>query len=724
MIIGQGKEWLYFLLDSMGRSWRKENGLIVAKNDPVPLKFTPSGWQDISIAWARDLTLFGVNRNFTLPLGFVQDAYEIMKYIKANKNFEEKLYLLIQKQKLYIDPSVYYFWYDFFYRGQMDLTSSVDDYTAQQTTMSVKEGRITKSFTANQGTTYPLELYVGDAAAEAAAGIVNVKLDGITLRQTGDYAVVDGLEILKSQQGTNFFLPFIHLTDEGISTGIEFSSQDLKNVSGLSFADKLNDPDWGVHSANTNTNPIQVDIEFDLSFTATRNDLPFGFRARFLKSTQTLVNQNDYQVFTSAPVVGATNNFIGSLSITLQPDERLYFEGIFFGGTTGAIDIDVVFNPGSNVTFTYDNRFKPTFIKAMKPRNAFQQIIGNMTNLTQADAVSALLDANANYVMTSGDGVRSLPGAVIKSNANQFFNSYNVLLNAGIGIQQGKIMMEKKEFFFQSDNPIPLGQVRDPKGSDLTDVLVNTVVIGWPNQDYGSIEAGQNVNGRQEPNTTHTYGSSVVSIVKQLTLVSDYRADAIGSEFERINLDGKTTSDSSSDNDVFLFDIDLAHPQVDPVVGTYYNLFRDHYDVITGLLKPETWFNLRMTPARLMETHRSWLNSLFHGFEGQYLNFLIADKNEDLYTQQGSVIVRENADFQISSSPRILIPRIMEITPEAPQEIVSLLDENPNRCFSYIHPNGNTYKGFNFKVGLAANTLQEQAFQLIYTPDTDLTSLQ
>jgi hypothetical protein len=591
-------------------------------------------------------------------------------------------------------------------------------------TVGIQEGRLNKSFTANQSTTYQLPLYVADAAAEAAAGIVNVRLDGITLRQTGDFAVVDGLEIKKSQQGTNFFMPFIHLTDEGISTGIEFSSQDMKNVSGLSFADKLTDPDWGAHASATNTSPVVITLIYTLSFNATRNDLPFGFRARFLKSTQTLVNQNDYEVFNTAPAVGVVNNFSGTLTISLQPDERLYFEGIFFGGVTGAVEIDIVFNPNSTVGLTYDNRFKPTFIKAKKPRNLFQDTIGSMTNLTAADAASSLLDANSNYVVTSGDGVRSLPGAVVKTSMNQLFNSYNVLLNAGIGIQGNQILLERKDFFFQNSNPVPLGQIRDPKGSDLTDVLVNAVVIGWPNQDYGSIEAGLNVNGRQEPNTTHTYGSPVTSIAKTLTLVADYRADAIGIEFERINLDGKTTSDSASDNDVFILDIDIDHPQVDPVVGTYYNLFRDSYTSVTGLLKPDSWFNLRMTPARLMETHRSWLNSVFHGFQGQYLPFLLADKNQDLVTTKGTVVVKESADFQISDSPRILLPRVIEFVPEAPEEIVSILQDNPNRCFSFVHPNGLTYKGFNFKIGIAANTLQEQAFQLIYTPDTDLTTLQ
>lgn len=725
MIIGQYKSWGYYLLNSAGQSYRIENGLVVAKNDPVALRYTPSGWQDISIAWVRDLTLSGVVRNFSLPLGFPLDGYEIMKHIKYTKNFEEKLFLLIQKEKLYIDPAKYYFFYDYFYRGQLDLPTAIDDYTAGHMTVSIQEGRLSKSLTANQSTTYPLPLYVGDAAAEAAAGIVNVKMDGIALTQTGNFAVVDGLEIINSRKpDSSFLLPVVHLTDEGISTGIDVASQELKDVSTTSFTDLLNDPNWLEHAQADNKVFIKVHIKYDLTFTATSNALLYGFKARFLTSTLTAINQDIYQIFTSHPPTGSVNHFVGTIDIDLRPDERLYFEGIFFNVIADNVNCKIVFSPGSTISISYANVFKTTFIKAKKPLNVFKDIIGNMTNLTAADADSTLLAANSAKVITSGDGIRGLPGAVIKSSLNQFSNSYNVLLNSGIGIQGNKILMEKKEFFYQNTNVVPLGLIRDPKGSDLTDVLANTVVIGWPNQDYGSIEAGQNANGRTEPNTTHTYGSPVTAISKKLTLVADYRGDAIGMEFARINLDGKTTSDSSSDNDVCILDIDIDHPQVDPIVGTYYNLFRETYDIITGLLDPIGWFNLRMTPARLMETHRSWLNSIFHGFQGQYLPFLLADKNEDLYTQKGTVIVKENADFQITDSPRILLPRVIEFVPETPEELVSILEANPTRCFSFIHPNGNTYKGFNLKIGIAANTLQEQAFQLIFSPDTDLTTLQ
>jgi hypothetical protein len=51
------------------------------------------------------------------------------------------------------------------------------------------------------------------------------------------------------------------------------------------------------------------------------------------------------------------------------------------------------------------------------------------------------------------------------------------------------------------------------------------------------------------------------------------------------------------------------------------------------------------------------------------------------------------------------------------------LENNPNRCFSFIHDNGNTYRGFNLKIGIAANTLEEEAYKLLAVWDQDLTTL-
>jgi hypothetical protein len=95
-----GKRWLYYILDEMGRSYFVQNGIVQISSTPVPLEYTPDGWQKVLIGWQRNWSYYGVNRNYTNPLSYVKDGAQIMRSIFYNGNIESKAYLLIQEKKL------------------------------------------------------------------------------------------------------------------------------------------------------------------------------------------------------------------------------------------------------------------------------------------------------------------------------------------------------------------------------------------------------------------------------------------------------------------------------------------------------------------------------------------------------------------------------------------------------------------------------------------------
>ena len=63
----------------------------------------------------------------------------------------------------------------------------------------------------------------------------------------------------------------------------------------------------------------------------------------------------------------------------------------------------------------------------------------------------------------------------------------------------------------------------------------------------------------------------------------------------------------------------------------------------------------------------------------------------------------------------------LSINPQ--NDLTGIMDINPNRCFSFLHPNGKLLKGHSIKVGAAPNTEQEQGFLLLATGDTNLEDL-
>lgn len=709
--------WKYYLLDYMGRPYRKENGVVVARNDIKPLKYTPNGWQDISIAWERDMTLFGEVRNFTLPLKFVIDGADILRSINYNKNFDEKIFLLIQKEKLYIDPTKYYFYYDFFYKGEINLPDMEDEET--EMTVTIAENGLAKDLKANMATNY-----------ELLADEVTIKMDGFPLYQTGNFSVIDGLEIKKSAYGTNFFLPVVYKNSDGQTTGMEFTQQQLTNVSGMSFADKIADK-FGFANGTldiTQLHPpdpvpyLVAHVEGKFSFKITVNDLPFGFRMRFLTSELTLVTQDMYDIFLDAGsnAPGSIRTCSFAFDIPVRQLSQLHLEGIFVGGTTGAIDIGIEFQEFSDFTVAFSNTFRATYIKGNLARTTLDRLAQKLS--PGCVTTSALLDGLQDIVITSFDAVRGLDGAVVKTNYGDYFKSINAVLNAGTGVINNKLTLESKEFYFKDENVIPLGAVKEPKQTWLKDQLVNTVSVGYLPQDVNS---ATDINGRQEFNTTAEYSTNVKKAIKKLELISEYRADPFGIENARLNLAGKKTTADSADNDVCFLGIDHANPQTSDIYGVYYNLKRVTYDVVTGLLDGDKMFNIEyFSPARMRERHRSWLNSLFYGFEGQELHFETLSRNRELYTKRGSEVFDEDSNMTITDTPRVLKTIVFDVIPEAPEDLVEQLEANPCRCFSFIHPrNGLIYKGFNHKIGIAPNTLNEQAFLLISTASNDLQTL-
>ena len=86
---------------------------------------------------------------------------------------------------------------------------------------------------------------------------------------------------------------------------------------------------------NLNTTPIDITIDGVLEYICTDmvSAPAYSLRTRFLTSTQTVSNQSDYDIYTSAAMtVGTTYTHPFTINITLQPNEKLFRESIFIGG--------------------------------------------------------------------------------------------------------------------------------------------------------------------------------------------------------------------------------------------------------------------------------------------------------------------------------------------------------------------------------------------------------
>jgi hypothetical protein len=80
-------------------------------------------------------------------------------------------------------------------------------------------------------------------------------------------------------------------------------------------------------------------------------------------------------------------------------------------------------------------------------------------------------------------------------------------------------------------------------------------------------QTSDDVNGKFGFNGYQVYTSPYQRGSKELDLQSPYKADPYEIELTRINFDGRTTTDSQSDNDVFVIDVNQATTVIETTIS-------------------------------------------------------------------------------------------------------------------------------------------------------------
>lgn len=669
----QGKDFIYFLFDENNNSYYQYGDTVLHSASLKPLEFTPDGWKKIQIQNQRNGTYFAVDRSFTVPLEYVKDGGQILKHIYYNYGIEAKVYMSICEQQLYFDATHYGFYYKLLYRGEIDLANFKHD--GVKVTVNIMEGGIVKLIKAYENTKYEIPVDVPDA--------VDVYMDGVELQASANYTVQPG------NTGGLHLPGWLYINSEGTSLNVETNTVYLRAGS----INTTTSDEWLIK--NIGGSAITFTLQGFIKVRASANGVYiFGF--------QTSSNAV-FPVYTNNSFPGGVDTTIPfNINITLQPGEKLFsiasWNNTLF--LLSYLDGDLKISFGSS--------YRPSTIKALRPLYVFQQLISKISSGQYTAQSDYLANSISDVVVTCGDAIREIPGAVIKTSLRDFFTSYNSHFGLGMGMLGTGLRLEQKSFWVQYTDVIDLGEVSKMKVSPANDLLVNNIKIGTPEQKY------DDVNGKQEFNTTAEYSAPITRVAKDLNLVSPYRADCYGIEFTRLNLDGKDTTDNESDNDVFIIHIEDA-PRGDGL----YHLDRSLNAGAAGLLSPTTVFNLFLTPARALRRNGDYIRSVFYKLDSRYLTFQTSDKN-DAVVAGG---ITESADVQIASLNAALFScNYLEFETKVPIDMLELLAANPLKAFA------GTWAGFSFvgipdKVAAQPGDNGAQTYKLLASPTTDLTTL-
>jgi hypothetical protein len=702
----QGRDHIYFLMDSANRFYYVSNGQVLVSTSPKPLQATPDGWRNIQITNQRNQKYFAVDRAFSLPLEFVKDGAQILKYLYYNRGIEEKVFLAIAKQQLYIDDTHYGYYYTLLYKGEIDFLNFQHD--GPKVTANIMEGGIVKLIKANENTNYEVEVDIDEA--------VNVKMDGVKLKQKASYLITNGS--LSNDLGGHT-IDCTLLGNEAISS---IGAESQTRIAVTNTISAL----WNTGQVflQTGAAEAQITIEWDFKVTP---QLAAGIGAIFgtFIAFQIHVLESDssrYLVPELAPsgtniqqkgggdpllLYNQEQHFQGSLTITVPANTR----SVLYMTANNLRDLTyfTYSNEGTlNIQYTYTH--PTTYIKALRPFKLLSDIIYKLTE-GQYTVASDTLAEYQDIVVTCGDAIRGIEGAKIKTTLYNFFQAFNTVIGVGLGMVGNQLRFEKKSYWVDYSDPIDLGEVKNLKISPATDYIYNNIKIGYPEQEY------EDVNGRQEFNNTHEYLLPVTRVAKTLEMVSPYRADCYGIEFTRINLNGKSTTDDKSDNDVFL--IHIKDAPIEENGMTVYELDRELNNGATGLLEADSVFNLYLTPKHCLLRNGNYLHSLFYKQENKYIRFQTTEKNASVVTD-----VTENADVLIADLDGALFqPNLLDFQAKMPVNIQSILDINPVKAFTGTFV-GKPFTGIIIKVSSRSADRASQDVQLLAAPDQDLTQFE
>lgn len=671
------KPFLYFLTDKDGNSYRVNNGVVGKTATPTPLTNTPDGWQEKSIKYGRSNKYFALFRTFTTPLKFVADSAKILRDQFYKLGSEAEMFLIITRlNNEWIHKQ--------FYKGELDFTQCED--SEFQVTANVMEGELSKLFKAGEDTVYELPLDGGR----------QIKMDGLVLKQQLAFLVYTGPIVRGTGTGTHY-LPMIKIERDQYS-----------NVALYAPGQTVSDLDQSQQAfiENQAISPITINITGSVSFS--HNNFALGGILGYwiFDSNHNQVAQQT--IYSSLNIPGPNYTAPIALNITLQPGQKIAFTMTVAAVGPGASQAAVNLIE-SEIGVKFDYRAAATTIKALDPITVGQMLVDKMTGGGYEFRSNYLASEWGSLLITSGDGVRGLEGAVVKTSFASFFNSYNVVSPLAMGIEGKTIWIEERAKAWPSTaQPLDLGAVSDLKVKPASDHLFNTIKIGYPDNKL------DDVNGRNEFNTTHVYSAPVSRSVRELNLVSTYKAGMYDIEFTRVNLEGKKTTNSSTDNDVFFLHTE-KYPQADGV----YKLLRLNYSPVSGLLDKDSAFNIELSPKRCLKRHGAYLRGSFYYQPMGVLKFESGDRNVDMVTGT----VSERADFPINAmGDPLFVPLEFTFECPVPEDMIEQIEAMPQRPVLFTW-NGTVFVAYPTDISIQPASNATQSVSALCAVGNDLTKL-
>jgi hypothetical protein len=786
---------LYFLFNKRKKPlYVHDTGIIMEGNahyqklggQPAHLSYDPDGWEDVLVKYARNIKWWGVFRDMTVPMNYVGDGAKILKDIFVKGGVEGICYLGIAKLDQLTLPYNYRSWY----LSELNFVK----YNEEKNGIKIEalEGGLSKFIKAFETTKFQIPI---DADPEH----ISVLMDGMELENSATWFVSDGMSVDPDYALGNHIVQIDIVSKEIGDIGGVFSTTRIKVPN-----NNVNIKATGQHFFDaTSAGVMHIDYDFFLNVEfipppAMNPAAALAVLVRKIDTTGFGTNAHTLHERYAGlgQIITGNHHIFGSADIPVNPGDQLFLYTMLQPeGTTG--DEQTRFQYYGNEPFfkmSYTFREKPSVVQAHNPLRLVELLVSKLSNGQFTKVKSTLLTSlEHELAILSGDALRGISNTYITTSLQDYFKSIDTNYGIGLGIENGDtLVIEELPYFFQDVVIHDCGDVVNAKLVPAEDLLVNTMSIGYKEQEY------KEINGRSEFNQGQKWKSPITKLTKDLDKVSVYRADPFGIELMRINFGQKKTTDSKSDPETFMLRI---RPQFNSFTGNVlfsnsFNLFmipgqaglisqfkkgtrmkvtgtasnnniytlvsdaaaigadlwgsvlssanpggidfvvenapaatielltyvlnRPAFTSVTGLLHPDSAFNIELSPKRGMLANGAYLRSIFDLLDGAFLEMTSADKNTDLTTTIGGVTISENESVQIGNLPaRLFRPYYITFTTESPVNLLEIMNVNPYGKIKFT-VDGEVMYGYLMDGGLKPSTNDVQQWKLLCHPSNNL----
>ncbi len=252
------------------------------------------------------------------------------------------------------------------------------------------------------------------------------------------------------------------------------------------------------------------------------------------------------------------------------------------------------------------------------------------------------------------------------------FKAYNSILNIGATIEQTpdgnvRFRIDPYDSLFGNKVVLKLGDfIVGASRTPDKDMLFSELLVGYKEQEY------EELNGIGTFNGEFNFAPPIKSVIKKMDIICPWRTDDYGIEQDRRKqyIDFPT-EDTRSDKDIFLID---AKPNGNTLVAVKI----EDYDSVTGILSPETAYNVRLSPGQNIRRWGSYIRASMPF--GGIIKYTSGAKNTNLVTVKNGVTIAENADIDVESlAQNFMLPEKFVID-EVPLTLEQwkTIEESPN----------------------------------------------